>query len=224
MKIQAIMFMYNDFDRARFTIEKFFTHNPDIPILILNDGGKDPTNIFSDIKSASVHNIKSIWHKKTHCGKGSFGPEFFDILFEYGLTDKFTHTLYLETDVLTNRKLTVPPKYAISGVMNKCGPKEEFLYNYLNLSCDRLHSGCGGTIYSQEYFKVIKNKNFGFFKDMFLNFSSNYYSDMMASLAARVNGLSIGNWEEVSNFPAQYINGKQCPVNYSASLIHNYKV
>lgn len=224
MKINALIFVYNDFKRAVFTLENFSKHNPDIPVRVINDGGEDPTKYISHISNIEIIQSKSIWHSKTHCGKGSFGPEYYDFLFDMGLNNKYSHTLFLETDVLTNRKITVTPNYDISGVMNKCGAEEDYLYDYLELNCERLHTGCGGTIFSKRYFEVISKNGFELFREYFNKFPLNYYSDMISSLVARKCGLSIGHWKEVTNNPAHFVNGELVRMNPNATMIHNYKV
>jgi len=140
MKIQAILFMCNDFDRAKFTLENFNKHNPDIPIRIINSGGKDPKPYLSHILNTEIINAPNLWHKKTSCGKGSFGPEFINYFFEYGYNSKFSHTLLLETDVLTNRAITKEPLYDIAGPTNPCGHNEHILYDYLKIKGNRLHT------------------------------------------------------------------------------------
>jgi len=223
MKFQAIMFMCNDFERAFFTLHTFRRHHPDIKIRVVNSGGEDPT---SRLKYLNVEVVQApnLWHKKTLCGVGSFGPEFADYLFDYGLNEEFTHTLMFETDVLTNRRVTVEPKYDISGPTNPCGHNELKLYDYLNINENKIHTGCGGTMFSLNYFKKIKENNYDFFVNLFNKFPQHYFMDMILTLAARVNGLSFGHWEEVSNVPVHVVNGKMVNVNYSATLVHNFKI
>ena len=233
MKIQAILFMCNDFARAKFTLENFSKWNPEIPIRIINSGGESPKPFLKHIPNISFVDAENLWHKKTHCGVGSFDYRYYDYLFEYGLNDKFTHTLFLETDVLTNRKITIEPKYDISGPNNPCGHKENVLYNYLNITENmtrkkerrcRVHTGCGATMFSLNYFETIKRQDFGFFKDMFDKFPQNYFMDLISTLAARKNRLSFGHWEGVSNVPVHVVDGQIINVDYSATLVHNFKI
>lgn len=224
MKIQAILFMCNDFARAKFTLENFSKWNPDMPIRIINSGGDSPKSYLEHIPYTEFINAPNLWHKKTHCGKGSFGPQFADYLFDYGLNNNYTHTLLLETDVLTNRPITVEPIYDISGPCNPCGHNELVLYEYLNINDNKVHTGCGGTIFSLNYFRTIKNNNYNFFREIFDKFPQHYYMDLILTLAARTHGLSFGHWVEVSNIPGHYINQTVRLVDMNKTLIHNFKV
>lgn len=224
MKIQAILFMCNDFARAKFTLENFSKWNPDIPIRVINSGGKCPKPYLAHIGNIEFIDAPNLWHKKTLCGVGSFGPKYYDYLFEYGLNENFSHTLFLETDVLTNRKIVIEPEYDISGPNNPCGPNEHVLYDFLDIQENRIHTGCGGTMFSLNYFKTIKNKDFKFFTEIFEKFPQNYFMDLISTLAARKNELSFGHWQEVSNIPIHVVNGNFVSVDHSATLIHNFKV
>jgi hypothetical protein len=223
MNIQTILFMCNDFERAFFTLHSFRRHHSNIPIRVINAGGKDPSKYLSSI-GVEVINTDNLWHKKTHCGVGSFSPDFANHLFEYGLNPKYDYTLFLETDVLTNRTIKIKPKYHISGVTNPCGPKESILYTHLGITNNFLHTGCGGTIFSKEYFSHIHNTNFHFFTEMFIKYPENYFMDLILTLAARTAGLSFGYWEEVSNIPIHFIGDKQYNANYNQTLVHNFKI
>jgi hypothetical protein len=224
MNIQAILFMCNDFARAKFTLENFCRCNPDIPVRIINSGGDSPRPYLQHIPNIEFIDAPNLWHKKTLCGTGSFGPQYYDYLFEYGLNKNYSHTLFLETDVLTQRKISQIPKYDISGPCNPCGPNELVLYEYLNISDNLLHTGCGGTMFSINYFETIKNKNYRFFQKMFDLFPQNYFMDLISTLAARTQGLSFGHWEEVSNIPLHHIDGHKVGVDFTKTIIHNYKI
>lgn len=223
MNIQTILVMCNDFERAFFTLHTFRRHHPNVPIRVINSGGKDPSSYLSSLNVEVVHS-HNLWHKKTHCGVGSFHPDFAKVLFEYGMNKKYDHTLFLETDVLTNRPITIEPKFHISGVTNPCGPKEMALYDHLNINSNFLHTGCGGTIFSSKYFFHIYENNFNFFTDMFDKYPENYFMDMILTLAARVSGLSFGYWEEVSNIPIYHIGNQSYNANYNQTLVHNFKI
>ena len=224
MKIQAILFMCNDFARAKFTLENFTKWNPQIPILVVNSGGDSPKPYLEHIPNTSFLDAPNLWHKKTDCGVGSFDYRYYDYLFEYGLNDDYTHTLFLETDVLTNREITTEPKYDISGPNNRCGHNEHILYDYLNINDNRIHTGCGGTMFSLDYFKTISERDYSFFKDIFEKFPANYFMDLISTLAARKNNLSFGHWEEVSNIPIHVVNNQLVNVNMNATLVHNFKI
>ena len=227
MNIQSILFICNDFARAKFTLENFSRWNPEIPITIINSGGECPKPHLSHIKNTQFTDAPNLWHKKTHCGKGSFDFRFFEYLFKLGSNNSYSHTLLLETDVLTNRKITKIPLYDISGVTNFGG--DENVYKYLNLNSNRLHSGCGGTIFSTDYFnKIIKSNNYYLFKHLFEKFPQYYYADFISTIVGLASGCSLGNWQEVSETkPYSAIeNGNIYTKNpdVNATLVHNFKV
>ena len=167
MNIQAVLFMCNDFARAKFTLENFSRWNPEILITIINSGGECPKPYLSHIKNTQFIDAPNMWHKKTHCGKGSFDFRFFQYFFNAGTNESYSHTLLLETDVLTNRKITKTPLYDISGITKFGG--DENIYKYLNLNTNRLHSGCGGTIFSRGYFSKIIKKLFLSLQLLYIN-------------------------------------------------------
>jgi len=226
MNIQAILFMSNDFSRAKFTLENFNKHNPIIPIRIINSGGEDPEPYLRHIPNTEIVNAPNLWHKKTSCGKGSFGPGFIKYFFEYGYNSDFSHTLLLETDVLTNRQITKEPKYDISGPTNPCGENEHILYDYLQIKGSRLHTGCGATIFKYKYFDVIGNNKeyYDLYQELFDKFSANYFMDLILTLVGRKAGLTVGHWEEVSNIPIHFIGNKLHIADQTQTLIHNFKV
>ena len=225
MKIQAILFMCNDFARAKFTLENFRKHNPDIPIRVINAGGDSPKSSLAHILNVEFVDAPNLWHKQTHCGRGSFAPQFADYFFEFGLNHNFTHTLLLETDILTNRSISIEPKYDISGPCNHCDNKEYAIYDYLNIPGVRIHTGCGTTIFTNRYFTTIKEENlFELFHVLFDKFPANYYMDMILTLVGRKARLSFGHWEEVSNVPFHVVDGKLVNTDMSATLIHNFKI
>lgn len=220
MKIQAFLVMKNDFTKLDFTLSNFCKHNPDIPVLVMNAGGDSPEYITNKYSSVKLKHCEDLW------ANPSFSPKFAEYFFEYGLNHEYTHTILLETDVLTNRKITKTPQYDISGAFNYGASNQ--IYEYLKIDKDHLHTGCGGTIFSYNYFKTIKENNFNIFKDLFEKFPKEYYMDLMLTLAARVNNVSFGVWEELSNVTGHYkkINDTWTPVpcDYNATMIHHYKV
>lgn len=217
MKIQAFLAMKNDFKRLDFTLEKFCYYNPDIPVLVMNAGGNSPEKITQKYNNVSVSHCEDLWVTP------SFGPKFADYFFNFGLNEKFTHTILLETDVLTNDKIKIPPKYDVAGCLNYGGSME--IYKHLNILDDLYHTGCGGTIFSYRYFKTIRENNFNFFKEMYEKFPKDYYMDLMLTLAARVHGLSHGHWEEVSNVTGHINENKQfVNCNFYATMVHHFKV
>jgi hypothetical protein len=226
MKIQAILFMCNDFARAKFTLENFFKWNPDIPIRVINSGGDSPKSYLEHIPNIEFIDAPNLWHKKTLCGVGSFGPGYYEYLFEYGLNSDYSHTLFLETDVLTNRKISIAPKYDISGPNNFCSENEYVLYDYLQIRGSRLHTGCGATIFTNKYFDIIKSNTeyYDLYQELFDKFSSGYYMDLISTLVGRKAGLTFGHWEEVSNIPFHVVDNKFVNTGMSATLVHNFKI
>lgn len=228
MNIQAILFMCNDFARAKFTLENFSRWNPEIPIRIINSGGNSPRPHLEHIPNTEFIDAPNLWHKQTVCGIGSFGPKYYDYLFEYGLNNQYTHTLLLETDVLTQRKIIKQPTYDISGITNFGG--HESIYNFLNIDGHKLHSGCGGTLLSYNYFeRIASDKNIkDLFNILFDKFSEYYYMDFITTIIGRKAGCSLGNWSEVSETKSYH--GIHMDKEYlvlpnpAATLIHNYKI
>jgi hypothetical protein len=226
MKIQALLFMCNDFDRAKFTLENFSKHNSEIDIVVINSGGDSPKLHLQHIAQiVEFIDTEDLWHRKTWCGRGGFGLKYIDILFKYGLNNKYTHTLYLETDVLTNNKIVIEPKYDLAGLFVGCGPKERFLWNYMNIQDYHYHTGCGGTIFSYNFFNTIYNNSskFNLFQELYDKFPEHYYIDLIITLIARVSDVTCGEWEEISDVRGNIINGK-LQKNLSATLVHGYKV
>jgi hypothetical protein len=48
--------------------------------------------------------------------------------------------------------------------------------------------------------------------------------DLILTLVGRSAGLTVGYWEEVGNVPFCFVDGKISPVNYTETLIHNFKI
>ncbi len=225
MKIQAILFMCNDFSRAKFTLENFRKHNPDIPIRVINSGGDSPQPTLCHISNTEFIDAPNLWHKNTKRLNGSFGPRFVDYFFEFGLNQQYTHTLLLETDILTNRAISIEPKYDISGPCNPCDDKEYVIYDYLNIPGARIHTGCGTTMFTDRYFTTIKDKDlFQLFQLLFDKFPANYFMDMILTLVGRQAGLSFGHWEEVSNIPFHIVNNRFVNTDMNATMVHNFKL
>ena len=226
MKIQALLFMCNDFERAKFTLENFAKYNPDIDIRVINSGGNSPRKHLQHIEQiVEFLDTEDLWHRKTWCGRGGFGLKYIDLLFKYGLDKRYTHTLYLETDVLTNGKITKEPKHDLSGVFVGCGKHERFLWNHMKIPDNHYHTGCGGTIFSYNFFDKIYNdkSKFSLFSDLYERFPEHYYIDLIITLIARVSDVTCGHWEEVADVRGSMVNGKPYR-NTSATLLHGYKV
>jgi hypothetical protein len=60
MKIQAILFMCNDFARARFTLENFNKWNPEVPIRVINSGGDCPKPYLEHITNIEFVNAPNL--------------------------------------------------------------------------------------------------------------------------------------------------------------------
>lgn len=228
MKIQAIMMMKNDIKRMNFVLENFFKHNPDIPVLVYNCGGNSPKEEVSKFSNAKLIDYYDIWHKKTHCGVGSFDPRWHKLMFNYGLNSEYTHTLFLETDVLTTKKITIEPKYDMSGILNYCGSKELELYRHLNLELAP-HSACGSTIFSIDFFKKCE-KNLHLVDKWFEEKSENFFADLVMTLLGRLSDCTYGYWEECSDLRGYHVpigDGKYRYVpssDYSTTFVHSLKV
>ena len=76
-KYHAILFMCNDEKRARFVIEGFKEHNPDIPLTVYNGG--EPVKLDYDIEYIEGPNL---WHRSTRHAPGSFNFHWFEMLFQ----------------------------------------------------------------------------------------------------------------------------------------------
>ena len=209
MKIKSILFTYNDLHRADFVLSNFTKHNPNIEIIIYN-GGVNGDEIFSKYSSVSeVINGRNIWQKRTKpvCDIGSFDYDWFEIMFDKGLSLKDeTHLLFLETDVLTQREITIPPDFDMSGPMNGAGPiPERLAYTFFGIDGYKFHTGSGGTIYSKNFFEKCKDNLF-MIERAYKEIPHACYQDLLMSLLARYTGLSIGNWIESSNYWGGFYN------------------
>lgn len=227
MKIQAIMMMKNDLVRADFVLQNFFKWNPDIPVLVYNCGGNSPKQVIDKYPNAKLIEYDDIWHRGTHDGVGSFDVRWFKLMFDYGLNDNYTHTLFLETDVLTTKKISIEPKYDMSGILNFCGPKENVLYDYFKLPYGP-HSSCGSTIFRTEFFKKC-GPNLPLVEKCFKEKQQNFYMDLVMTLLCRVSDCTYGYWEECSDLRGYHIpkDGKLILVpssDYSTTFVHSLKV
>ena len=218
MKFKAILFMFNDFDRAEFVLSNFTKHHPDTPIRIINSGGETPQLVkqASYIRLNNVDNIEIINAPNLWYGR-SFDNRFFDYLFDYGLDEAYTHMLYLETDVYTLRPITLEPEYDMAGIITGNGPGEQFLYEELDLGWPHYHSGAGGTMFSLNYFQTIKKDFYHLYKELYEKYPNNYFQDMIGTLVSRLSGCTFGRWPDVQNMP--------CDVDEAdCALLHNYKI
>lgn len=234
MKIKAFLQMKDDFERLDFTLFNFVKHNPEIPILVVNDGGQNPSVVTDKYSQVTLVNFsESSWVKNG--GNGTFGPEWFKRLYEYAESDSgYTHLLFLETDVLTRRTITINPAYDMSGFMNCSGPAvNKVCHSYFNLQkygyefnkmggvASFLHTGCGGTIYSKDFFDKTRN-NLDFILDAYRTIPEYCFQDVLITILGIISGCSVGKWKEVTQMATPHfeIDG----FNPESAMIHGYKV
>ena len=140
----------------------------------------------------------------------------------------YTHTLFLETDVLTTNKITKEPKYDMSGVLNFCSQEDAIYYKMLNIDFAP-HSGCGSTIYTTQFFEKCKN-NLELVNMLYIEKPQNFFADLIMTILGRVSGCTYGHWEECADIRGHWvpnIHNKlefKNPPSYSATFIHSLKV
>jgi hypothetical protein len=238
-KYHAVLFMCNDENRARFVIEGFKEHNPDIPLTVYNGGS--PVKLDYDIEYIEGPNL---WHRSTRHPPGSFNFHWFEMLFE--LHEKYDpdYLIFLETDVKVTRKIAREPEYDISGVVTPNGGITDSLmvYDYWdayikgeNFHEDKYsnwshkyHTGMGGTALSRNFFLTCKSR-LGLVKQCYELIPFHCYQDMILTCFARSCGCTMGDWSEVSDtrgtlrrITDTQWRGEGCDNN--AALIHNFKV
>ncbi len=237
MKLKAIIFMCNDHERLDFTLKNFRKFHPNIPILVYNNGGKSAKNVASRYK-CDYKDIENIWHKDTHCNTGSFDFKWFEYLFEYGLRDdNTTHTLFLETDILTIKPIEKEPLYDMSGPLGLSGVPDIFWYDYFDLkSIDHSkymdgaiaypHTGCGGTIYRKEFFRKCLY-NLPKIKQAYIDHPEGSFMDLLITILGIISGCTIGSWAEAKNIHGGFIenDGKYIMefCKWNSALIHGVK-
>lgn len=241
MKYHAVLFMCNDEKRARFVIEGFKEHNPDIPLTVYN-GGKPCRQLVEDYDIVLFEG-PNLWHRKTRHAPGSFNFHWFEKLFELHEIHDPDYLIFLETDVKVNRKIVKEPEYDVSGAVVQCGYMETLtMYDYWdayikgeNFHEDshtnwphKYHTGMGGTALSRNFFLTCKSK-LGLVKECYELIPFNCYQDVLLSCFARSSGCTMGDWSEVSDTRGtlRRITDTQwraegCDNN--AALIHNFKV
>lgn len=227
MKIQAVMMMKDDIRRMHFVLDNFTKWNPDIPVTVYNCGGRSPAEEIKKYSNVQLIDYIDIWQRKTHCGHGSFSPEWFKLMFKHGLDENYTHLLFLETDVLTTKKITVEPKYDMSGVLNNCGGDVPNLYKKLNLSYSP-HGGCGSTIFKRQFFEKCKD-NFSLVDKIFNEMPQYFFADVVITTLGRYSGCTIGSWDDATQDGYLYLDedGSFTEVKsrkHDAALVHNVKV
>ncbi len=232
--------MSNDLDRLDFTLKNFRKHNPNIPVLVYDNGTISSEDIAKKY-DCEYKKIENIWHKKTHCGTGSFDYRWFEYMFDFGLAkDDYTHILFLETDVYTTGPITKEPKYDMAGPLSFCGPKENVFFEYFNFkelgfsfnlnngSRYITHTGCGGTIYTKEFFEKSK-ANLPLIKKAYEEMIPYCFMDLLITILGIISGCTVGDSEETSNLYGKYVydekrkDYKLIPVNWKVPMVHHVK-
>ena len=194
MKLQAILFGGGNLSRLSFTLEGFCRFHPDIPVLVVNTSQNDLSGIISRFKNVSLIYSGNIWHKKYCCG--SFDPRYFGLLAGYGCNPEYTHTIYLEDDVQTLRRIRGEPQYDVAGNYYYLDNIHYCLYQYLGLKEPYLQSGAGGTIFSNRFLKSLSD-NMDIIYDLYARFPFNFHSDLVCTAVALKLGFTVGIWEEL---------------------------
>jgi hypothetical protein len=239
-KYHAVLFMCNDEKRARFVIENFQKHNPEIPLTVYNGG--ESCEHLKDEYDINLIEGPNVWHNNTRHKPGSFDFHWFLVLF--GLHKQYDpdYLIFLETDVKTNKKIEIDPEYDISGVCVSCGYMESLVMydywgNYLegkDFTEDRstkwshkYHTGMGGTALSRNFFLKCE-KNLPHVRKAYEILPFYSYQDVMITLLARYSGCTMGDWKEASDTRGtrRFVNGMWIhePLNENCALIHNYKI
>jgi len=239
MSYTAILFMCNDYKRAEFTIDGFTRHNPDIPLIVYNGG--EPARDLADRFDIDYREGPNMWKDITRMPPGSWGYEWYKYMFHEGLHMDTDHLIYLETDVQTNRKIEVDPKYDLSGPVTSCGPlcsvlAYDFWGSYLHDRYDeksivfgiKTHTGMGATAFSKNFFEKA-HRNLKYVKLAEEKIPLSFYCDLNMTLLATFSGCSYGDWSEVSDNRGTFRKNDDGqwyvdPNFHSAALIHNVKV
>lgn len=233
MKIKCFLPCYTDYQRLEYVLENFTKHNKDIDIFLSIDGSANPFQAIQkfSIKKYKIHDNK-VWYSYDHGDSSEMvmGYENVKRLFEYALNEEdYDYILYLETDVLCKASITKKPSYDLSGVLNLSNSKNNSMiykiyelekYNNLiktNNNQMWYHTGCGGTIFSKNYF--LKSAPY---LDKIKQVSEEYpflaHCDMSFTVLSIISGCTYGAWEEVSQ--------RNCPFPYNpnSALEHNIKI
>lgn len=233
--------MCNDEKRAKFVVENFTKHNPDIPLIVYN-GGRPVGNLFEGF-NIEYQEGPNLWHKFTRCPPGSFSYEWFEKLFEVGLKMDSKYLIFLETDVKCNRKIEKEPIFEISGPTTRCGPQDEyasydFWGGYLKGTeydqtdwKHKFHTGMGATAFSKSFFEKCVD-NLKHVKEAYRLIPFHMCQDLHVTLLARYSGCTMGDWSEVSDTRGVHRRSDfndETKWYYdgdidSRALIHNFKV
>lgn len=240
-KYHAVLFMCNDEKRARWVIENFKEHNPDIPLTVYN-GGEPCRQLVEDYDIALIEG-PNLWHKNTRHKPGSFSYKWFEFLFDLHERHDPDYLIFLETDVKVNRKITIDPKYDVSGPIVRCGLLENMMmYDYWDAYLKgkdfhehdhtnwphKYHSAMGGTALSRNFFNTCRSK-LGLVKECYELIPFHCYQDVLLSCFARSCGCTLGDWDEASDTRGIHrrITDTQWRYesqNNNCALVHNIKI
>lgn len=241
-KYHALLFMCNDETRARFVIEGFQKHNPDIPLSVYNGGESAPQLAFDyDIDLIEGRNL---WHRNTRHPPGSFDFGWFQMLFRVAKNHDPDYLIFLETDVKTNRKIVEPPKYDMAGPVTQCGGITDMLmmYDYWdayikgeNFHEDKystwghkFHTGMGATAFSRNFFEKCR-PHLNLVEKCYKLIPMHCYQDLLITCFGRSQGCTMGDWSEVSDTRGTIRKKSETEwygeaPNENCALIHNFKV
>ena len=234
----AFLTMCNDEKRAEFVLSNFTKHNPDIPVIVYN-GGKSASHL-CDKFNIDYREGPNLWNVFLP-GVGSFTYEWFEMIFDIGLAMTTEHLIFLETDVLTNRKIESAPVYDMAGPLVSCGDLESIqAYRYWGkyvpwknesgneiMWDHKFHSGLGATCYKKAFFEKCL-PNLKWVEEAYRMIPFSCFQDLNISLLARYSGCSFGDWSEATDTRGSIrVNNNQFyfeSYDDSKALIHNYKI
>jgi hypothetical protein len=243
MKIKAILPVYSgwenleavsgvasstgEFFRLEKTLENFFTHNPDIPVTVVNDGGKTPIEIIRKFDNCYlIDDTENSWIQKSIFNSvGAPGYLWFKRLYDFASEDDFTHIIYLETDVLTRHKIAHVPRHEMSGRgMVSSQHANDFYWDYFGLDaaaivCGNKRLSKGGIEYDAPWSGEHHNISFLHYGTGGTIFSKSFFEktydklplikkfndqkpdcflqDLAITSLALVSNCSVGDWEDL---------------------------
>ena len=239
MSYTAFLTMCNDETRAEFVLENFTKHNPDIPVIVYNGG--NTASYLQDKYDIDYREGPNFWNVFLP-GVGSFSYEWFELIFDLGLSMSTDHLIFLETDVLTTGKIEVEPIYDISGPLVSSGDLESIqAYRYWGTYVPwknntpeivwdhKLHTGLGATVYKKDFFhKCLPNLKWAKLAYDKIPFSC--FQDVNISLLGRYSGCTLGDWSEATDTRGTVRINTETKVLYLDSynknipLIHGVKI
>lgn len=244
MKIKAFIQCRNDLERLDFVLYYFNKFNPNIPVFVANDNGQSPKDIVKKYKIYSYedYNYRTInYDDKAELPdhlKGSYlGFKAIKRIFNYAFDDlDFTHLLFLETDVLTKKAISVVPKYDVSGFFNLSAlhvNKAAYeLYNMSQLGIVKdtiqvpwgnfsfMHTGCGGTIYTKKFF-LNSYGNLSKIKYVDEKYPYVGHIDLQMTILGMISDCTVGPWEDVTQRNTLGKYNKMSALEHNVKLISN---